>query len=175
MATIWFTADLHLDHPQMAQIRGLSTAGMTRCLIRAWQEQVRPEDTVYLLGDFAWKNGEELLKELPGRITLIKGNHDYKRPIPPGFCLAYDTLMIQVDNQKIFLSHYPHIVWPEKHRGAWHLYGHMHGTLAETDDRLAMDVGVDTNNFQLYSFGQIEDLMAAKANRYAVASKQAAL
>ena len=42
---------------------------------------------------------------------------------------------------RLFLAHYPHRSWPGVWRGTRHLYGHVHGKLADTTR--SCDVGVD--------------------------------
>ena len=37
--------------------------------------------------------------------------------------------MISYNKNKIFLSHYPTLVWPERQHGSYHLYGHVHGRI----------------------------------------------
>lgn len=51
--------------------------------------------------------------------------------------------MAKVCDQRIWLSHYSHEVWPKSHHGAWHLYGHSHNSLKARENALSMDVGVD--------------------------------
>ncbi|GFN23937.1 metallophosphoesterase [Moorellaceae bacterium AZ2] len=53
-------------------------------IVEEWKKAVRPQDTVYLLGDLSWAMRLEealphlqLLKSLPGRKRILKGNHDY--------------------------------------------------------------------------------------------------
>lgn len=53
-------------------------------IITAWQEQVSPEDIVFVVGDISWALKLEeavpdlqTIANLPGQIYLIRGNHDY--------------------------------------------------------------------------------------------------
>lgn len=53
-------------------------------LAEAWREQVGPEDVVLMPGDFSWAMRLEeahddfaYLAQLPGRVLMIRGNHDY--------------------------------------------------------------------------------------------------
>ena len=51
---LYFTADLHLGHANIIRHCGrpfASVEDMDRCLIDNWNRRVRPEDTVYILGD----------------------------------------------------------------------------------------------------------------------------
>ena len=80
--------------------------------------------------------------------------------------------MVEISGQAIWLSHYAHRVWPKAHYGAWHLYGHSHGKLPETDN-LSMDIGVDatalrlneslsSENYRAVSFEEVSEIMKRK-------------
>jgi len=82
-------------------------------MIARWNAVVKPEDTVYHLGDFAFfRGGPDVLKDitrrLNGRKILVSGNHD-KRPgcmREGGFDEVYeDQLVIDRDDTKLLLSH----------------------------------------------------------------------
>lgn len=55
---------------------------MNEALIANWNAVVAPEDTVYVLGDFALaaRAVEQILPRLNGRKILILGNHDFPHP-----------------------------------------------------------------------------------------------
>lgn len=53
-------------------------------MVRRWNSVVKPEDTVYHLGDFIMGPPEtvpEILGELNGHIILVRGNHETKRKL----------------------------------------------------------------------------------------------
>lgn len=84
MSNTFFIGDMHIGHANAIRfdLRPFKTVEeMDAELIRRWKAKVRPEDTVYVLGDMFWKtrssDAHRILQELPGRIILIKGNHDY--------------------------------------------------------------------------------------------------
>lgn len=84
MSNIFFIGDMHLGHANAIRfdLRPFETVEeMDAELIRRWKAKVRPEDTVYVLGDMIWKSrgndAHEILRELPGKIILIKSNHDF--------------------------------------------------------------------------------------------------
>ena len=56
-----------------------SVEEMNESMISKWNEKVRKNDDVVILGDFSFGKGEEtnsVLSRLNGRLYLIKGNHD---------------------------------------------------------------------------------------------------
>ena len=83
MGNCWFTSDLHLGHSPMIMLCDRpfeNVYKMDRGLIRNWNARVKPEDTVFHLGDFCFRNrlsARTYLKELNGKIILIRGNHDH--------------------------------------------------------------------------------------------------
>ena len=84
MSNVFFIGDMHIGHANAIRfdLRPFETVEeMDAELIRRWRAKVRPEDTVYVLGDMIWKSrgndAHKILQELPGKIILIEGNHDY--------------------------------------------------------------------------------------------------
>ena len=84
--SLYVIGDLHLpfgiDKPM--DIFGLQWEGYTEKLKQNWIENVKPEDTVILAGDFSWATyleetykDFEFINNLPGRKIMLKGNHDY--------------------------------------------------------------------------------------------------
>lgn len=66
--------------------------------------------------------------------------------------------IITYNKQQIVLCHYPLEEWENMDGGAWHLHGHCHGNLPKSKYKM-MDVGIDTNNFNVYSFDDIKSIM----------------
>lgn len=164
--TTWFTSDTHFGHENIIRYcnRPFNDKNhMNETMIQRWNEVVGDDDTIYHLGDFAFfKTDEEyisLLEKLNGKKVLIYGNHDKQikknKKIQAHFvrCTFLDEISIDVDNEtySITLCHFAMRVWNKSHRGAFHLYGHSHGTLPE-NDTYSMDVGVDCHNFTPISF-----------------------
>jgi len=154
---IYFTADLHLYHLLMVQIRGFDTdIEMNERIIENWNAVVDQKDArVYCLGDVSFgtvADTEAILKRLNGQKYLITGNHDSIAERCKGFVWIKDVKMLRIRYQcdlslngkiRIWLSHYAHRVWPRSHHGSIHLYGHSHGGLPENVRSRSMDVGLD--------------------------------
>lgn len=80
---VYFTSDLHLFHNRkfIYEPRGFSSEQeMREIILSEWKSKVKPEDDIYVLGDFClgkdYKAIEELIESLPGKIHLVIGNHD---------------------------------------------------------------------------------------------------
>lgn len=106
-----------------------------------WNKTVTNGDTVYILGDIGkiGSNSDtekliEVIATLKGRKVLVVGNHDVLKDIrlKQLFVEICDYKEI-VDNynglnHNLVLSHYPILMWNGQHKGAIHLYGHVHST-----------------------------------------------
>ena len=148
---IWFTSDTHFGHLNIMKYCKRPFKSIEEHdeeLIRRWNERVKPNDTVYHLGDFAWFGPlkcDEYLSRLNGFKHLILGNHDRMQRMRKtiGWESIQPYLEIKIDNQQaVMLFHYRMVVWNKKHYGSWALHGHSHGTLPLSGD-YTLDVGVD--------------------------------
>ena len=169
---IWFTSDLHLNNTNIikyeAENRPFETVEeMNDTLIANWNERVKEEDTVYVLGDFimgAADQVENLLSKLNGNIKLIRGNHDTNRKM-----VEYDRLGIEVKNIEyltykgrfFIMCHFPMTneefirMIVEDNSEVVFLYGHIHGKAPKGYVNGTYHVGVDTNNLAPVSIEQI--------------------
>ena len=72
---IYFTSDTHFSHRNIAIKRGLADADeMDAVLISNWNRCIRPEDEVYILGDFTLQGPQramEVLRQLNGKKYLV--------------------------------------------------------------------------------------------------------
>lgn len=163
----FYVADEHIDHPKVLEHmpgRGelFTDLHQMRCeFIQRHNALVSKQDEVYHIGDVAFNKASHLdyISALNGNHFLIKGNHERSRDVkyllkqgkPYGW--IKDVYMIKKP-QLIWLSHYPHLSWPQSHYGCIHLHGHSHGNLKQTFGKM-IDVGLDTNDFYPYSEEQI--------------------
>lgn len=177
--TIYFTSDLHLDHANIIKYCNRpfdSVEQMNELLIKNWNSVVNPEDEVYVLGDLVLSRPDRaisLVRRLNGQKFLIEGNHDKKLLKVPEFRqffvwvrslseLKVHDIDAYRDTQSIVLCHYAMRVWNKSHAGAWHLYGHSHGTLPDDPNSLSFDVGVDANHFKPLSYQEVKAHMKKK-------------
>ena len=147
--TLWFTADTHFDHAKIIEHSHrpfANVAEMNEALIENWNANVQPGDTVWHLGDVAFRSKQPIdawLRRLNGHINIVLGNHDRtSEALGSRAASVQDVKYLRHEKQRLWLSHYAHRTWRNSNHGALHLFGHSHGDLLVTDGRL-MDVGVD--------------------------------
>lgn len=176
---IWFTADTHFDHTkiiQYCQRPFVNVDLMNDTMIGCWNDLVKPEDTVYHLGDFGFfksaARAVTVIRGLNGRIRFVPGSHDanllewHKHgdllAVATKFAVEPPLLMIepQLPNgkkQPIVLCHYAMRHWERSFHLSWQLHGHTHGRLQPIG--LQMDVGVDVNSFTPVSLERVADTL----------------
>ena len=167
--TDWFSSDYHWYHPAILRYcsRPYKTEReMREDIIAKHNEVVKPEDTIYILGDVGMLGRDKLSKLRPilakmnGTKHLILGNHDEGKPFTyerMGFTSVHTGLMYSND---IVLRHDPAVanVMPEK---IW-LVGHVHNLFhVITDPIVCYNVGVDVNGFYPVSLKQIMEKINA--------------
>lgn len=158
---IFFTADTHFGHANVITYcsRPFSSCEeMNETLMEAWAKSLRPEDTIYHLGDVVFGSKEkgrtllEQVKKLPGKKILIPGNHDARHldALRHVFTLAPPLHTIHVPDGKksrvtCILCHYPLLTWEGVFHGSIQLHGHVHGIFPPTKQQA--DTGVDAWGF----------------------------
>lgn len=156
-----FISDLHFFHEalnwQMDERGFESLEAMHDYMILQWNAHVKKKDEVYILGDFSLGSGEEtneILRQLSGKLYLIKGNHDRylkDKAFDLGrFEWVKPYAEIRDGGKKLILSHYPILCY----NGQYHLnrdgkarnymlYGHVHNSF---DEMLMNRFLVETRN-----------------------------
>jgi len=171
---VFFTSDTHFGHPAILRLsdRPFETvADMDAALIAEWNAVVEPDDTVYHLGDFCFRNtrtAADYLAALNGEVHLIIGNHDGPtlRRYASSFASIRTISEITLSGKTIVLCHYPMREWHGCWRGAWHFFGHVHGRLNHEPLGYSLDVGVDSNRFRPWQFEEIEALFERRENPF---------
>lgn len=128
MSTVWFTADLHLGHQLVAELRGYEqTDDHDTVIMSNIRTMTRPGDTIWILGDLSsggsvgQRNALARLATLKdeGRtLHLIAGNHDSIHPLHRTALKwdeAYRDVFTSVQpfarrkiaGQRVWLSHFP--------------------------------------------------------------------
>jgi calcineurin-like phosphoesterase family protein len=171
MADIWFTSDFHLGHFNIIRYCNrpfADTREMDEVIVDRLNALVKPNDTLYFLGDFCLGKHDSVAayrnRLACQTIHFIDGNHDKTtRQLQHLFSSWSSLSEISIGKQGIVLCHYAMKVWPNHSRGAWQLYGHSHGNLPDDPISLSMDVGVDSHDFRPWHFDEIQAVMKVKA------------
>ena len=159
--TIWYTSDHHFGHENIIRLakRPFSSLDeMHQVMVNRWNAVVKPDDIVWHLGDFTYKDkanaGYHILSKLNGKKQLIIGNHESNQIL---LHRSWETVNqyaeIQDGKTSVILFHYPIRSWNRMGRGSVHLYGHTHGNSAPFGK--SYDVGVDVWNFSPVTLDEI--------------------
>lgn len=142
MSSLFQTVISYFDHDAIRIHCGRpfkTTDDMNNVMLTNWNGIVSKDDTVFVLGDLAWKRHGFWINELNGKKIMIFGNHDkmredhqrcftrsYGDPKNPG--IHQTTIEGQ---QYVIMSHYPLYSWNGSMYGSWHFHGHCHGRKRE--------------------------------------------
>jgi len=184
MSKIFYTSDLHFGHSNIIKYENRpwkTIEEMTQGLIDRWNERIGINDTVYILGDFAWKgskasidNINDIVKSLNGKKHLIIGNHD------EGWINSIDlkerlweeiTYYKRIEDQGkcVILSHYPIEDWDRQHYGSIHIHGHLHNNPNKIDQPNRYNCGCDLWDWYPITLKEMIDRFGyeeIKENRY---------
>lgn len=166
----FYISDMHFGHERAIEFDKRPFANveeMDRMLIELWNAKIQPENSVYILGDFAFRNKrpeEWYLRQLKGKKYLIIGNHDIKllknETAMSCFETAEKMMHVSDNGNQICLCHFPLAEWNGYYRGAWHIYGHIHDAKKETYEFMknrerALNAGCMINNYAPASFREL--------------------
>lgn len=127
--SVYFISDLHFGHKNVLKFEPVLRSGNTFeenmfNIGRNWENLVGKRDLVWVLGDCAFtQEGFDLLKSLPGRKKLIRGNHDTYFKTEQ-WLEIFETVESLVSYKGYWLSHCP--VHPDELRGKHNIHGHVH-------------------------------------------------
>lgn len=136
---------------------------MNETIIRNHNSRVKPNDAVFFLGDFCFRNtangkegegslnrAEYYLNKLNGRFTFIRGNHDNNNSLKA----IIEYCVIHLGGQEMFLCHNP-----ADFNSAFkiNLVGHVHTKwkIKKEGRSILYNVGVDLNRFMPISINDI--------------------
>lgn len=173
----YFSSDFHLCHANVIRYdkRPFNNVDeMNEVILEEYNKTVKPGDNFYFLGDFCFdtRRTEEFLKQMNGNLFFIRGNHDKHDTIKLyqkyGIYLGEQKMIKIKDaesprgNQEIVLNHYRMDVWDKSHHGAWHLFGHSHGSLPDRLDSRCFDVGCMIWDYIPLSYEEVKEEMKKK-------------
>lgn len=165
---IYFTSDWHFNHDKdfIWKSRGFDNVHeMNNVIMERHNEIVRPEDTVYVLGDLCMGGGSDeilrknrkMIQSMKGNLKVIIGNHDTSTRLKMyGECYNVEILgyahFEKINKYNLYMSHYPSFTGnldydkPLKAR-VINIFGHTHSDeLFYEDNPLMYNVAVDAHN-----------------------------
>ena len=143
---------------------------MDQSIIDNWNNTVSRKDTVYILGDFAWKNHLHYIGALKSHKILLLGNHDRaSKTVYGNLTAVHDILQKEFNKRLMIMCHYPMRSWNGRVHGSWMLHGHCHCKLSPM--RNTIDVGCDGNNYLPYSLDDIFKKMADNNAKFDIVKK----
>ena len=162
--SIFLTSDTHFNNDNIIKYCDrpfFNHKDMNQALIANWNSVVKPEDTVYHLGDFIMglaDNTASILHRLNGHIHLVRGNHDTQRKLaiyeqyPEKITMCHFPLeneafydMVVRDNSEVVLCH-----------GHVHNHEPFYNTLTHT-----FNLSVDVTNFTPVALDNIYEIVKA--------------
>jgi len=177
---ILFTSDSHFNHGNILayepwrQSWARDVSDMNDKLVEAWNAKVKPDDTVYHLGDFCFGNEAmvtELRKRLVGNLILVRGNHDRSATsLTRCGVNSVKNIRLQSDTGLVFeCRHNPRkFTATEIETTDVLLHGHLHGHphhdgLSDLAVSKLLDVGVDaTRCLSPLTIGEVSELFMRK-------------
>jgi calcineurin-like phosphoesterase family protein len=194
MSNIYLTSDPHYWHRRVIlycnrpfasdeerkseKVSEESVRDMNVTLMNYYNQTVSNDDTVYILGDFAFcgvKKAEEILRELKGHKVLIQGNHDWHikphRWLDIGFEKVLNTLTIEQGGYRFRMSHFPYKSHNVDKRSydeqliddgdpnTYLLHGHVHNAWKVSDNKRMINVGVDVHGYRPVKLDDIVKLV----------------
>lgn len=184
----YFVADLHLQHPKLAELRGFaSVAAHDEAVIGTLGELDPALDILWVLGDIcsggvrSMESALAQLAELEVPMHLVTGNHD---PVSPMYrnsqrhfranAEVFDSIQqyarVKVGGNGAVLSHFPYAGVPDKHdrdqflqyqlpnRGMWLIHGHTHSSMRRSGTR-SICVSLEAWNLRPASEAQLVEEM----------------
>jgi len=170
MTNVYFTSDTHFGHENMIKYEDRpykNVTVMTEKLVANWNSRVRPNDLVYFLGDFCFRNtkggkqGEGELDNyeyyksmLNGDIVFVLGNHDLNN----GVKTKTTAVILEAGGLKIYCCHDPlnaNLAFP------LNLCGHVHSKWKVKDAKqhnyksTIINVGTDLWNYYPVSLTEV--------------------
>lgn len=161
----YFTADLHLQHPKLAGLRGFDSVPEHDAAVVAALAALDPErDELWVLGDICSggvASMESALRQLSGLsvpLHLVAGNHDPVHPLHRGaqrhfaayaevFRSVQPYARTKVGREPVLLSHFPYAGTPDRlgrddfaqyqlpDCGLWLVHGHTHAVQPRSGER----------------------------------------
>ena len=152
MAKTFMISDTHFRDKEVFEMSGenknfKSVADKDAAIISNWNEVVKPEDTIFILGDFGDPN---YMTKLNGHKYFIYGNHDKPNMADIKFPIVYKNFFI--------LSHEP--TFNTEDGPYANIFGHVHNNpIYRTVTSRSYCVCACRNNYTPVEFSKIVEAM----------------
>ena len=163
--TNWFTADTHFEHDNIIQYVDRpfkSTWHMNNTIINNINKKCKPDDYLYIIGDFYMLGGgrgrkvkslQYYLDAIKCKKRIILGNHDKDTQ------LLGDTVSIEIPSEigQLRMTHHPET----KDGIDYNLCGHIHHLwrVVKEGEHFMVNVGVDMWNYEPISLDDIAQVV----------------
>ena len=156
---------------------------MNEAIIERWNQKVKPEDKVFLLGDVMLNDNEEGLRcasQLNGQIILLGGNHDTDVRLEllrqlPNWEYGGLAHTEKINGYNFYLSHYPTVTCNLDNGASLkkimiNIHGHVHSKERFIYDAPFMyNVAMDAHNCEpVILFEVLGDILAKRGECYSM-------
>jgi len=130
--TIYFTTDSHLGHKNIHTFRNVASSEENdRLFFEEARRKLNKNCLIYFLGDVMFDiKYLEMIKDLPGRKKLIKGNHD-ELLTAENIQGVFESVDGIIKLKKFWLTHAP--IHPLELRNKINIHGHVHSETIQHD------------------------------------------
>lgn len=165
---VYFIADCHFGHKAVIRMTNrpfVNVDEMNSFIINGWRRKVRNIDKIYIVGDMFYKHEEPevILKQLTGKMVLVKGNHDdswLKQEHNKYFEDIVSMDEINTGSCMVTICHYPMMTWHHSTK-SYMVHGHIHNNVnsdfwnyLKGNNRI-LNAGVDINGFVPVSLDEL--------------------
>jgi calcineurin-like phosphoesterase family protein len=154
----WLISDTHFFHANIGEYCS-RPAGWQELILSNWNRFIQEGDTVFHLGDLDLGKREDLealMPLLPGKIFLMRGNHDRRGRAffeSLGITLVKDPYrMVHPSGQRLIFSHRP--VFPLE-PGVLNFHGHIHNNPNPEVGPRHINLSVEVREYRPWRLGDI--------------------
>jgi len=164
---VFVTSDLHLDHTNIISYCNRpfdNVREMNDVLINNWNRIIKPDDTVFFVGDMSFKSSDKYIPILNGNIYFIWGNHD--QTTDPGS--MHSSVPLTYKGINYIFVHDPKLT-PRGFDG-WVIHGHHHNNYPDqfpffNPEKRRVNVSVELTKYQPVSLDYITTLIKTRHGR----------
>lgn len=164
MNKVFFISDPHFGHERIMSYENRpfeSVQQMDETIIKNWNNKVKKEHIVYVLGDVSFHvkdKTSEIIHSLNGHKILIMGNHDRRKSVTYWKSVGFDEVSKYpiLFEDCFLLSHEPRYEIADKLL-YYNLHGHTHGHDFQCTEEIFYNVCVERNRYRPVDLDTIKD------------------